>query len=75
MSTIYSFRKNDTEEVRASFSEYKGHPIIDLHVWVTDAVEPFPTKKGLTLRLDALVELKKAVDALIEAVPNFQADS
>ena len=64
---IYIFRKNATEEVRASISKFKDRTYVDLRVWVerdNGHAEFSPTKKGLTLSVYVLPELKKAVLAL-----------
>lgn len=66
---VYTFRKNDNEEVRASIRVFKGRPYFSLQVWAekeSGHAEFSPTKKGLTLSCYVLPELKKAVLALEE---------
>ena len=65
--TVYVFRKNHTEEVRASIRKYQGREFIDLRAFVEKEAghgEFVPTKKGLTLSCYVLPELKKAILAL-----------
>ena len=62
---VYSFRKNTREEVRASFSTFKGADYVDLRVFTTSPEgELVPTRKGLTVSRAMLPELEKAVAAL-----------
>ncbi len=64
---IYIFRKNHNEEVRASIRKFEGREYLDLRVWTekeSGRAEFSPTKKGLTLSVYVLPELKKAVLAL-----------
>ena len=64
---IFVFRKSATEEVRASIRKFKDRTYIDLRVWVekeSGHAEFSPTKKGITLSVYVLPELKKAVLAL-----------
>ena len=65
--TVFTFRKNDNEEVRASVRTFKGRSYISLQVWAEEEsghAEFSPTRKGLTLSCYVLPELKKAVLAL-----------
>ena len=63
------FQKNSAEEVRAAITNYKGYDLIDLRVWVLRKDgEGVATRKGLTLNVGLLPELKKAVLALEKAV-------
>ncbi len=64
----YTFAKNRTQEVQARLREYRGAQLADLRVFVADdAGEPIPTKAGICVRVEQLHELRRAVDALIEA--------
>lgn len=66
---LHRFRKNSLEEVRATISEFKGTAYASIRVYYES--EPgtwYPTRKGLTLPLDLLPELEKAVQALSGAV-------
>jgi hypothetical protein len=66
---IYEFQKNTREVVRASFVTFGGHELADLRVHVAGQ----PTKKGLSLRLEHLPDLRCAVNALIAAVEAEEA--
>ena len=66
---VYEFVKNTREIVRASFVFYGGHDLADIRVHVAER----PTKKGLSLRLVDLPELRNAVEALIAAVEAEEA--
>jgi hypothetical protein len=67
---VYTFAKNAREEVRASLDEVEGHAVASLRVFVPIVGgEMVPTKKGLTIAVDSLHELKRAVDALCAALP------
>ena len=61
---IHTFQKNPEEEVRFTLKEYKDRQYLDLRLWFHSSTggEYFPTKKGLTLSLDYLGELKKGLD-------------
>jgi len=60
---IHSFKKNDTEEIRIIFREYKDRYYIDLRLffWIEERGEMCPSKKGLTLGVDFLPELKLGI--------------
>ena len=64
---IYTFRKNHNEEIRASLRKFKDRTYVDLRVWIerdNGHAEFSPTKKGLTLSIFVLPQLKAAVQAL-----------
>jgi hypothetical protein len=66
---LHRFRKNSSEEVRATISEFKGADYASIRVYYE--AEPGlwrPTKKGLTIAVDLLDELERAVQALKETV-------
>ena len=66
---VASFQKNSGEEVRAQLTNYKGYDLIDLRVFaIKQDGEAIATRKGLTLNVDLLPELKKAILALEEAL-------
>ena len=65
--TVYTFRKNATEEIRASIRTFEGRSYINLQVWAekdTGHLEFLRTTKGITLFVYVLPELRKAVLAL-----------
>ena len=61
---IHSFQKNPEEEVRFSLKDYKERQYLDLRLWFQPSKggEYLPTKKGLTLSVEFLPELKKGVE-------------
>ncbi len=62
---LHRFHKNSSEEVRATISEFKGTDYASIRVYYE--AEPgvwHPTKRGLTIALNLLPELEKAVRAL-----------
>ena len=68
---FYSFPKNESEEVRCSVRRYKDRAYLDLRVWFQpgEGREYRPTKKGLTLGVEFLPEIRKALDAIPDEVP------
>ena len=59
---IARFKKNQTEEVRISFTEFKGYKLIDLRVWYEDREgQRKPTKQGIAISRELIPELKKAI--------------
>ena len=64
--TIHSFPKGDNEEVRVSAGEYREKIYFDVRVFFKNEEnnEMFPTKKGITLALDLLPELKKGLQKI-----------
>lgn len=61
---VHTFRKNPEEEVRLTLREYKDRQYLDLRLWfqASGGGEYYPTKKGLTLSMEHLGELKKGLD-------------
>ncbi len=65
---LYSFPKNEEEEVRFSIREYKDRRYLDLRIWFrTKEGEYRPTKKGLTLSLGLLGEVMRGIEKVSEA--------
>jgi len=65
---IHSFQKNTVEQVRASFTIYKGKEYVDIRAYYEgDDGEWRPTRKGLTLAPGVLPELAAAVEKLLKA--------
>ena len=61
---VHSFRKNESEEVRICLREYKDRSYVDLRIFFeeTETGEFKPTKKGLTLDVAFLTELKRGIE-------------
>jgi len=68
---VYEFAKNGRERIRATLTEYNGHPVADLRVHAPRRADGVfvPTPKGLTVSLASLPELENAVRALRAAAP------
>jgi hypothetical protein len=66
---VSSFKRNPTEEVRATLKEFRGRRYLDLRIYYQDdAGEWKPTRKGVSLSTDFMPELKEAVMALEKAL-------
>jgi len=68
---VYEFEKSRAETIRASLKTYKGKRYVDLRTfyWAEPASGEealAPTKKGVTIALEHLPELRKAVEALCD---------
>ncbi len=61
--TIYTFQKNKFQEIRVGIREFKGNDLVDIRTWTmtqgTD--EMVPTSKGVSINIQLLEELKKAL--------------
>ena len=61
--TISVFKKNKFQEIRVGIREFKGNDLIDIRTWTmtqgTD--EMVPTAKGVSINIQLLEELKKAL--------------
>jgi Transcriptional Coactivator p15 (PC4) len=73
-SIVYSFPKNSKEEVKARLSTFQGYRLADIRVWTADANdEEFPTKKGVSVKVEELPKLLEAVQALVAAAEEERA--
>ncbi|MEW5980155.1 MAG: transcriptional coactivator p15/PC4 family protein [Acidobacteriota bacterium] len=65
--TVMTFQKNSQEEVQAGIQEFKGRHYASVRVYVeNDAGEHIPTKKGITVPVELLPELARAVRLLAD---------
>jgi hypothetical protein len=68
---ITTIAKNTRESVRVALDHYQGHDLVDVRIvtpLTTETGTLVPTKKGISLRLDQLPNLIKALqDAEAEA--------
>lgn len=72
---VSSFKRNPTEEVRATLKEFRGRRYLDLRIYYQDdAGEWKPTRKGVSLSTDFMPELKEAVLALEGALTEDEED-
>lgn len=68
-NTIATIPKNAREEIRVALTNYKGHELVDVRVFVESEIraDHVPTRKGIAVKpslLPALIEaLAKARDA------------
>jgi len=68
VTSLTDIKRNDTEIVRVSKREFKGHEFLDLRIYYQDDEGDYkPTKKGITIN-------PKLVDELIDAL-NKEKDS
>lgn len=57
---------NDTNEYRIEKSEYKGHEFVGIRKWYTkDNSEWFPSKDGITIKLELWNIFVKAVNEIV----------
>lgn len=66
---VYRFQSRPDEEVRFTVKGYKDRSYLDMRLWFlpSSGDEYFPTKKGLTLSLQYLRELKKGLEQASKA--------
>jgi len=68
VKSLTDIKRNDSEIVRVSKREFKGHEFLDLRIYYQDDEGDYkPTKKGITIN-------PKLVDELIDAL-NKEKDS
>lgn len=62
--TVATFKKNKFQEVRVGVREYKGNDLVDIRTWtLTQGTEEMvPTAKGVSININLLPELRKALD-------------
>jgi hypothetical protein len=71
---IDSFKRNATEEVRATVRTYRGRQYMDVRIYYLDDAGEFkPTKKGINLSVELLGELTRMIENLAKAVQAEQA--
>ena len=67
---IATIRKNATEEIRVSLSEWEGHDLVNIRVWSDpyEGDERRPTKKGIACKVALLPDIIAALqEAVVEA--------
>lgn len=64
--TVSVFQKNKFQEVRVGIREYKGNDLIDIRTWTMTqgSNEMVPTAKGVSININLLAELKKAIESV-----------
>ena len=67
---VYTFPRNEGEEVHFTLHKYRGRYYVDLRLWFQQEgeTELKPTKKGISLAADRLPELKEGLNHLSAAL-------
>lgn len=61
-ATVAEFAKNSREVIRVAVSQFKGHDLVHVRVWVPkDDGALIPTKAGITFRRDVLDQMIEAL--------------
>ena len=62
--TVKTFPKNKFQEIRIGIREFKGNDLIDIRTWTMTqgSEEMVPTAKGVTVNINLLPELRKALE-------------
>ncbi|MBI4553456.1 MAG: transcriptional coactivator p15/PC4 family protein [Candidatus Latescibacteria bacterium] len=66
--TIASFSKNSQEEYRFSITAFKGREYADIRIFYEKDGEYLPSKKGITVALDAWSQFRESVQKLETAL-------
>lgn len=66
-TTVHTFAKSKSQEVRARLTTYQGRTYADLRVFAESEGEYVPTKKGISFRVEDIPKLVDAVAALEQA--------
>ncbi len=74
---IYQFMRNQDETVFLSLRNYKNRHYLDLRVFFQskDSPDMRPTKKGLTLGIEYLAELKKGILVCEKQLASLKTES
>jgi hypothetical protein len=72
--TISVFKKNKFQEVRVGIREFKGNDLIDIRTWTMTqgSEEMVPTAKGVSVNVNLLPELKKALEDVEKELKSAQ---
>ena len=69
---VAEIQKSDIEIIRVSLTQYRNKDYFDIRLYYREDGDWRPTKKGLTLAIGLLPELKKAIQALDKALTQQQ---
>jgi hypothetical protein len=58
---LFERRKRNGAVVRVEIANYKGRPFLNIREWAERGGELLPTRKGVTVPLDAMRDLGKAL--------------
>jgi len=66
---IHSFPRNVNEDVRFTLRKFKGKHYADLRIWFREenGETYHPTKKGVSVSLEFLPEIRRGVEKLLKA--------
>ena len=69
--TVYTIERNDGQEVRITLREYKGNQYVDIRMFFQpkEGGDMIPTKKGITIPVGQLGELRKALKEVQDVLP------
>ena len=72
--TVYTFKKNKFQEVRVGIREFKGNDLVDIRTWTMTqgSEEMVPTAKGVSINVNLLSELKKALEEVEQELKNIR---
>lgn len=67
---IAKFEKNASEEVWVQLREFRGHQLLDVrvHFRPDDGSEPRPTKKGISMSVNIIPKVLKAMNEAVRAL-------
>ena len=70
--TVYTIQRNDGQEVRITLREYKGNQYVDIRMFFQpkEGGDMIPTKKGITMPVAYLGELRKALKEAQDMLPS-----
>ncbi len=74
---VYSFERGQNEEIQISVSKYKSRYYMDLRVWFKpeDQESFYPTKKGISVALDHLPELRKGLERVSKVSEKIRSEA
>ncbi len=67
---MYAMKKNSFQQIRLTEDEYKGHPFLDVRIYVKgEGGKYYPTRQGLAVpleRIDAFADLVQDCQQTLE---------
>jgi len=71
---IHRFAKNSNDDVVFRVYEFKGKTYFDIRIYTTlpGEIDKVPTKKGISLRLEKIEDMKTGLKGLEEAIGKLQ---
>lgn len=69
---IYEIEKSSMEKIRIALTEFKGHKLLDIRLYYdvseTKDQDFKPTKKGISIPVRLVEELKKGIDQALTQI-------